>query len=104
MLTSDIWVSAKPSSASTLYPSRRSAASKKTGCLSRRLERPTTVLGSPPVKRVIDGIELVRMLASRPAALRRDQLDMDLVGQAGADLVLDVEEVGALLLIQAFGP
>ena len=55
------------------------------------------------MKRVIDGIELVRMLASRPAALRRDQLDMDLVGQAGADLVLDVEEVGALL-IQAFGP
>jgi hypothetical protein len=43
------------------------------------------------------------MLASRPAALRRDQLDMDLMGQAGGDLVLHVEEVGALL-VEAFGP
>jgi hypothetical protein len=29
---------------------------EKTACLPRRLERPMTVPGSPPVKRVIDGI------------------------------------------------
>jgi hypothetical protein len=40
------------------------------------------------VKSVIDGIESVGMLASHPAALRRDQLDVDLMGQAGGDLVL----------------
>jgi hypothetical protein len=76
---------------------------KKTTCLPRRLERPMSVPGSPPVKSVIDGVESVGMLASRPAALRRDQLDVDLMGQAGGDLVLHVEEIGPPL-VEALGP
>ena len=76
---------------------------EKTACLPRRLQRPMSVPGSPPVKSVIDGVESVGMLASRPAALCRDQLDVDLMGQAGGDLVLHVEEIG-VLLVEAFGP
>ena len=62
-----------------------------------------SVPGGPALKSVIDGVEAVGMFARRPAALRRDQLDVDLTGQAGGDLVLHVEEVGALL-VEALGP
>src|SRR5260221_6405011 len=43
------------------------------------------------------------MLARRPPALRRDQLDVDGTGQPGGDLVLRVKEAG-MRLVEAFGP
>src|SRR5215831_15371257 len=61
------------------------------------------VPGGPAAKSVIDGVEVVGMLAYRPPALRRDQLHVDATGQPGGDLVLHVEEVVALL-VKAFGP
>src|SRR5262249_31929943 len=57
----------------------------------------------PAAKSVIDGVEVVGMLAYHPPALRRDQLHVDATGQPGSDLVLHVQEVGALL-VKAFGP
>src|ERR1700726_4455265 len=76
---------------------------EKTAGLPRCLERAMSVPGSPALKSAIDGVEAVGMFARRPAALRHDQLDVDGMGQAGGDLVLHIQEVGALL-VEAFGP
>src|SRR6266545_863406 len=43
------------------------------------------------------------MLAGRPPALRRDQLDVACAGQPGGDLILHVKEVGARL-VETSGP
>src|SRR6516164_9376088 len=57
----------------------------------------------PSVKSIIHRVEAVGTLARRPLALRRDQLNVDGTGQAGNDLVLHLEGVGALL-VEAFSP
>src|ERR1700719_3797831 len=55
------------------------------------------------MKRVIDGIEALGMLARRPPALGRDHLDLDGASQPGGNLVLPVEEIGERL-VEACGP
>jgi hypothetical protein len=76
---------------------------EKTAGTPCRLERQITVPGSPPEKGVIDRVETVGTLTRRTAAFRRDHLYVDGAGQSSRNLVLHVEEIGALL-VEAFGP
>ena len=83
MLTSHIWAFGKTQQRADVVLVEAERGFEKIASLPRRLERQMPVPGGPPVKGVIDGVEAVGMLARRPPALRRDQLDVDLTGQAG---------------------
>jgi hypothetical protein len=67
------------------------------------LHREWPVHDRPAAHGKVHRIHVVRPLALRPLAFRRDQLDADPARQPRGDLVLHVEQIGAWL-VEAFGP